>query len=177
MKEAIGGGWLFTLVIAFVALFACFISVSVNYSKCYKVKDEILNAIEKGHGVNEETITNINSYLADVTYRSKGECPKDGNCWYRFSVNNNKNTASYAADTNYCIAKHSVVSKVSDTKNKNYASTNGAIGHPESAYYSVAVFFRFDMPVIGDMFQIDVTGETSLIYLTNDKLLNSGRCA
>ena len=39
MKEAIGGTWVFGIFIAFIALFTSFMSISANYSKCYKVKD------------------------------------------------------------------------------------------------------------------------------------------
>ncbi len=42
MKEAIGGTWLFTLVIAFLAVFTTFVSITTNYSRTYKIKDEII---------------------------------------------------------------------------------------------------------------------------------------
>ena len=42
MKEAFGGFSLFNIVIVFVLLFAGYISMSINYSKAYNVKNEIL---------------------------------------------------------------------------------------------------------------------------------------
>ena len=50
------------------------------------------------------------------------------------------------------------------TKNK----ISGVIGHPESAYYSVAGFFRLDWPILNSFFNINITGETSIIYNVND---------
>ena len=40
MKESIGGFSLFNIVIVFVILFTGYISLSINYSKAYNVKNE-----------------------------------------------------------------------------------------------------------------------------------------
>ena len=39
MKEAVGGFSLFTIVIAFVVIFTGYISLSINYSKAYNVRE------------------------------------------------------------------------------------------------------------------------------------------
>jgi hypothetical protein len=59
MKEAIGGTSLFLIVIVILSAFAMYISLSVNWSTAYKVKDEIIFYIEKNRGVNENTIRDI----------------------------------------------------------------------------------------------------------------------
>lgn len=167
MKEAIGGGWLFTIVIVFIALFAGFISLSVNYSKCYKVKDEIINTIERQHGINDDSLKKINDYLLNIGYRNSGGCPKDGHCWIGFSVGNDVSRVTrYGSRTNFCVRK----SKVNDVEqNGNSLSTNVAIGHPESSYYSVAVFFALNVPIINSFFSTTIRGETSQIYNTSDQ--------
>lgn len=163
MKEAIGGTWLFGLVITFVALFTTFVSVSTNYSRCYKIKDEILLAIERNHGVNKDTLSTISSYLSGIGYSSKGDCPDDGDCWNGFTIGWDNPTSTSSA--NYCISKHSVTRKYKDG---DAIQTNGPIGHPESAYYEVIVFFRIDWPILNRFFNIKISGETSIIYLIND---------
>lgn len=162
MKEAIGGSWLFLIVITFVTLFACFISLSVNWSKCYKVKDEILFLIEKNHGLNSGTLTEVNEYLTDIGYRSTGKCPSgsDG-CWYGFSYSNN--SGHTMSNPNYCVQKHVVGAT--------------AIGHPTTAYYSVKVFFKLDVPVIGDIIKLTVDGETSNIANVKDTLIKNANCS
>ena len=45
MREAIGGTWLFGLVITFIVFFASFLAVSINYSKAFNVKNNIVDII------------------------------------------------------------------------------------------------------------------------------------
>lgn len=96
MKEAIGGTWIYVIVLAFIALFTCFVSVSTNYSRCFKIKDEILTTIEIYHGLNQQSVTRINDYLTGIGYSSEGNCPNDGNCWYGFSTSNDNGPSGYA---------------------------------------------------------------------------------
>ena len=39
----------------------------------------------------------------------------------------------------------------------------------DKTYYSVEVFFRLDLPVLGDIFTFSVTGETMSIYFANNE--------
>ena len=47
MRESIGGAWLVGIVITFVVLFTSYLALSVNYSKAFKVKNEIISLIAK----------------------------------------------------------------------------------------------------------------------------------
>lgn len=158
MKEAIGGSWLLTIVVVFVVVFACYMSVSINYSKSYKVKDQILFYIEQYGGVNDSSTTAIKNYLGEVGYRTTGKCPSD-NDWIGFNFN-----AGIGSPNSFCIQKHCVY--------------RAAIGHPKTAYYSVKVFFKMDMPVIGDVVKFTLDGETSFVVIPNEKkeLLKNPTC-
>lgn len=156
MKEAIGGSWLFTIVIVFVAIFATYVSISTNYTRSYKVKDEILSSIEKNRGITSEALEEINGYLLETGYRSTGTCPS-GSCWYGFSVKNNDRIVDYGKDINFCVKKNTVAVK--------------SIGHPNTAYYSIVVFFKLDMPVLREAFQINVEGETSQLVFNVEDLI------
>ena len=46
MREAIGGTWLFGLVITFIVFFASFLAISINYSKAFNVKKNINEIIK-----------------------------------------------------------------------------------------------------------------------------------
>ena len=74
MKEAIGGTWLFGIVITFIVFFTTFVSFSANSSRTFKVKDEILTIIELYKGVNSNTVKKINSRMKDLGYASTGVC-------------------------------------------------------------------------------------------------------
>lgn len=160
MKEAIGGTWLFGLVVAFVVLFTTFISVSTNYSRCFRIKDDILSIIEHFHGVNRESLEAINQNLTSIGYSSSGTCPDDGTCWVGYDTSGD--ISGFGSNRNYCISRHLI------TKESTKEGISGPIGHPESAYYSVAVFFRLNWPILNSFFDINITGETSIIYNVND---------
>ena len=167
MKEAIGGTWLFGIVIVFIMIFATIISVSVNWSRAYKVKDEIINQIEKNNGFNEDTKAAIDEYIGGLGYRSTGECPDDGDVWYGVVADGSSPSRSkgYRGKNgkNYCLKRNDIVRKEKNSKGQ-CVTVVGAIGLPESAYYSVAVFFKLDMPIIGSIFEFNITGETSTLY-------------
>ena len=52
MREAIGGAWLFGLVITFIVFFASFLAISVNFSRAFNIKNEIVDMVEKYEGNN-----------------------------------------------------------------------------------------------------------------------------
>lgn len=166
MKESIGGTWLFGLVIAFVVMFTTFVSVSTNYSRCFKIKDDMLAIIEYYHGVNDQSLSAINEMLVSIGYSSTGECPTDGNsCWFGYSTSS-LGASGYGGNINYCIAKHKITKQA--TFDGTQLDYEGALGHPESAYYQVIVFFRLDWPILRQIMEINIDGETSIIYLLND---------
>lgn len=175
MKESIGGTWIFTIVIAFLALFTTFVSVSTNYSRIYKIKDEVLTALERNHGINENSIATINAYMKGTGYSSTGKCPSD-RCWYGFKTSGD--ARSYhkigTGEANYCITKYKVTS---NSREENKIYTDGPIGHPPSAYYGVVLFFKLEWPILRSVFSINITGETSMIYMVQDyEYIQEGNC-
>ena len=166
MKEAIGGTWLFGIVITFIVFFTTFISVSTNYSRTFKVKDEILSIVEFYKGVNTKSIAKINDRLDTLGYYTRGACvdnsgeqkssSKKYSNWLGFSTRSVSSTMN-SRNSNYCIRRYTVSAK-----------NDGPIGHPTSAYYQVVVFFKLDWPIIGSIFNVRVDGETSIIHMHED---------
>ena len=165
MKEAVGGTWLFGIVITFIVFFTCYVSMSTNYAKSFKVKDEILLTIEHYKGVNQKSIKRINAYLKEIGYFSKGKCGGYGNDstsprsnfshWLAFK-SNSTNLAS-VNDAHYCIRR------------SKFASGDSDAGHPRSAHYQTVVFFTLDWPIIGAIINVRIEGETSIIHMNTDE--------
>ena len=139
MKDAIGGGLLFNLVIIFVvAIVVLFIS-SLAYSKAYKVKNRIIEIIEKygyyDSNSESDVAKEIQQDLALIGYPTTitRECPAG-----------NLNGSSYR----YCVYKK----ETKDAKEKDY-----------SYYYEVVTYVYFDFPIIEDILQLEVKGETKLL--------------
>ena len=47
MREVIGGTWLTQLVIVIMFVFVAFLALSMNYSKAFRVKNEVISFVEK----------------------------------------------------------------------------------------------------------------------------------
>ena len=146
MREAIGGTWITQLVIVFIFLFVAFLTLSMNYSKAFKVKNEVTTIVEKKGGISDDSIQIINNYLNSSGYKEKGVCETGF-----YGVNITKDKPAWKevkkgdkTRYNYCIAK---VRAVSPNYNKK-------------AYYEVILFFKFNLPVIGDIFTFNVHGQT-----------------
>ena len=145
MRESIGGAWILGIVMTFIVLFASFLAISINYSKAFKVKNNVVDLIEKNEGMTNQTVDDIYGYLRSQGYILKGRCSGGYKGFDMGGESTNPN------ESLYCVKKE----KVNDTAlNK--------------AYYSVEVFFRLDLPIFGDIFTFKVSGETMSIYFAED---------
>jgi len=111
MRESIGSTWILQLVIVFILLFVGFLTLSLGYSKSYKVKNETLSVIEKYEGLTVDAVKIINNYLEYNNYDAKGKCEDD--TWY--GLDNLTVTTLEKANPNkkyyYCIKKRIVKNK------------------------------------------------------------------
>ena len=79
MKESIGESWTIQLIAAFVLLFVAFLSLMIAYSRCFKVKNEVVSIIEKYETL-EKSKSIISDYMDAAGYTGTGTCKinKDG---------------------------------------------------------------------------------------------------
>lgn len=168
MRTAIGSTWIYQLVIIFILLFVSFLILSLTYSKNYKTKNEIINIIEKYEGVNSKSIQIINNYLIYNNYGTKGSCPTTGN-W--MGVTDLKSTKLEKTRSGvkyyYCLNKkwHKSSSKTDSTSSLHVKS---------KMYYQTKTFFKFNLPVLGDLYTFTVDGTTNDIFEGTD-LFSSAR--
>lgn len=157
MREAIGATWIMSIVIAFIALFSGYLAFSVNYSKAFKVKDGIVDRIEKHNGVNNAAINDINDMMTSVGYSSKGKCSvyfnDSGLAYIGVTSNVVDSHPSSSSTYNYCIQKI------------NALNTSGQLS---AAYYKVYVFFSLSIPILNNSSLLDVSGETTVIYFPEE---------
>lgn len=152
MRESIGTTWILQLVIVFILLFVSFLTLSLNYSKAYKTKNEMLSIIEKYEGLNSDSIKIINNYLSYNNYKVKSKCPTDG-IWYgQTDISGNNGVLEQAVsnkDYYYCVRKRS-----SNRYHYYY-------------FYEVKVFLTFNIPIFGDFAKFTINGSTADV-LTKD---------
>ena len=119
MREAIGGISIFQIVIFFILLFTGVMCLTINHSKAFGVKDEIITIIENeplgststsSFGLSESTMDKIAEHLKDAGYRITGNCP-NGYQGYNREGNPTNNDASF------CIKANKVEDKFYKEKN------------------------------------------------------------
>lgn len=154
MRESIGGTWLMSIVIVFIVLFTSFLALSVNYSKAFKVKNGIINILEKGQGLNNKTSQEISDYLSTAGYAVYGSCDTNEKGCMK------SNSAGASSKYKYCI----------------YANQGNGTdlfgGEKVKTYYKVKVFFRIDLPIVGNILTFPISGETKTIYTSSNNVTN-----
>ena len=156
MREAIGGNWLFNIVIFFVILFTGYLCLSINHTKAFNVKDDIVKIIERDNGFeslnsvnvnNNDTIKKIVNSLQEFGYRSHNTCPNDdgGRIWYGF----NREGMRDDNNASFCIRE------INATNDEGLLNTR---------YYQVVVFYQLDLPIFNNLFRFQLKGDTKLLY-------------
>ena len=162
MRSAVGGIWLYGMVITFILFFVAFLAITANYTKAYRVKNEVVSFIEREEGMTNRSVGLINGYLQSNAHFAKGSCDTDKGWAGVWDLNS---TGSAGLDINpggkkyyYCIRKM----KVKDDPL-----------HPNKVYYEVKLFFAFDIPVLGSFLNMNVYGTTGQIVnpAKEDKLV------
>ena len=145
MRESYGGTWITGLVISFTFIFAAFLALSINYSKAFRVKNEALSIIEKSGGVTNNARKTIARFLLNNNYRTTGKC--DG---YDYGVQvkslNEYNITKVDNGKKYSFCVSKVKSVAPNFSNR--------------AFYEVKLFFKFNLPVLGDFSTFSVKGQT-----------------
>lgn len=133
MKEALGTSVVFNLMMVFLGVIIAILIGSVAYSKGFKVRNRIIDIIEKNNGYNEQAAIDIANDLKKLGYRvtdNKDCASRDGN----YGIKND--------EYNYCIY--------------TYSTSKGD-------YFGVTVFIQLDLPLIGKYINLPVYGETRVM--------------
>ena len=147
MRESMGGLWLFGIVITFIVLFVSFIAYSISYTRAFKVKNEIINYIERAEGftqydgdvrqVTDDELRTMTNPPVEVQAYLQAK-----NVGYNYSLSEQVDCSigDYGAMQagGYCI--------------KRFCPNNE---NGQQIYYKVTTFITFKIPV---------TGETKTLY-------------
>lgn len=169
MRESIGGLWLFSIVITFIVLFVSFLAYSISYTRAFKVKNEIINYIERAEGftTTEGDIRNISSdELKGMAANNTATVDilaylQVQNVGYNYSIAEQISCNDYDYGHNqtggYCLKRYCP------------GGDNG-----EMIYYKVTTFVAFKIPVLNFIFKIPISGETKSLYY--DRASDKGWC-
>ena len=147
MKAVSESTWTFQIIIFFILIFACFLVLVLSYNKAYTIKNRTLSIIEKYEGITPTSAELLNDYISNKGYTNKGKCP-DGwmgaiNLQGDFELAKTNNTYYY------CFKEESKNNKV---------------------YYDIKVFYKFNLPIIGDIMNYQIDGTTKTFLGADDRI-------
>lgn len=146
-----GGVFSLEFIIVFLLILNGYMAFNVNYTKAFRVKNEIRSIIQKNEGLTDSAMDQIEEYMNKVNYtQSQGfndYCQNKG-----MYTCNTKNNRYFCMDV---------------TTSEKYGRNSQ--GYKIAAYYSVTTFVDINIPIINKFFDrlgglFAVNGETSLIY-------------
>lgn len=143
MKSTVTTSETFKYILLFTFLFAAFLALAITYNRVYKLKNESISIFEKYEGVTTKSLNIVNNYLKNNGYNTKGQCKvgeygvSDLNGTTYQKVNN------ASAKYYYCLSDYVV-------KDENY----------DKVYYQIKLFYKFNLPFLGELFTFTINGET-----------------
>ena len=186
MREAIGGTWLFGIVILFIALFASFLAYSISYTRAFNTKNEIINLIERSEGYTSCT----KGQTDEDQNGDKGACEVKNMTNEELAANKSVEAQAYykiikagynysAAETIDCRSvghaeKDAMPGGYCVTKYCQKADDGSGLGLDSqySTYYKVTTFIALRLPVVNIVFNIPISGETRTIYYDSGDILD-----
>lgn len=144
MRESIGTTWTFGLVLTFILLFSAFLSLAINYSRVFKVKNETLSILEKYEGYTTTSRDIINKYLKYSGYNGTGSCP-----------------TGYAGESSL---DNKGLNMTTSKKNAYCIKQNGN-------QYDIILFFNFNLPIFGQLGGFNIAGQTKQINISPKNLV------
>ncbi|MBQ9181763.1 MAG: hypothetical protein IJ134_03930 [Bacilli bacterium] len=153
MKESIGNTLILNIVIVFVIVFIGLFVTSITYSKGYKVKNRMIEIIEKKYPTCGSDIDDCNKSIMNQIELELNKIGYRG-AYGNYSKQTCENHLKIPENVDYSV-------KFSDKYQVCFAliNTKGRDNNPY-VYYAVNAYMYLDLPVIGDRLQIPVRGES-----------------
>lgn len=148
MRESISNAYVFMIVITIIGLCSVIVISSLSYSKTFKIKNRIIEIIEKNGEYNNAAEEEINILLKQSGYphaKSGDTCPKGrGESVGGFSdAESGVEAINKINSYRYCIYRHKTV---------------------KGNYYSVIMYMSFELPLLGDFMKLEfpLHGDTKI---------------
>lgn len=143
MKDATSTTWSTQIIIIFIFIFACFLTLILSYSKAYTIKNRVLTILEKYEGVTSESAEILNNFALEHSYQTMGKCPTyiEGEKWFG------------------AIDMHGAYEPVQQGKEYYYCLKSGTANNGDK-YFNVIFFFKFNLPFLGSIATYKIKGTT-----------------
>lgn len=148
MRDSINGLWLLGIVMVLMVFLIAFVAISLNYSNAFRMKSEMVNIVEQYNGINPTTVQKLEGIASSYGYRVTNKCKQVENA-QRLGIKDGYVTKDPRDAQEMCVFMTSYDSNCGNGYNcdKKYV-------------YEINVFFSFDLPLFGNIFNFTVSGET-----------------
>lgn len=149
MRSSIGTALLSNIIIVFLVVMITFLVGALSYTKAYRIKNNVINLIEREKGFNA---TKVDEMLSEIGYRvvdNTGVTCEDV-----------RSGAKGPYEPGYLVSGNTM-------KKYRYCVYRYTFPQPDgtNAYvYSVTTYMYFDIPLIGSMLEFPIRGETKTLY-------------
>lgn len=145
MREAISDSYIFAIVITIIGVCSIIIISSLSYSKTYKIKNRIVEIIEKYQTYDDIVETEIDQFLKEAGYKIRNDsshCPQ-GRGPKVTGYDSGYEAINTLNNYKYCIYRYNTV---------------------KGPYYSVVAYMAFEFPLISDFIKLEfpIYGDTKV---------------
>lgn len=167
MKESMGGIPILQIVIIFIILFAGIMGLTINHSKAFGVRDEIITIIESENAnslsdkLSNDTIEKIVDHLKEAGYRSTKHCPDNDYVGYDREGNETSGDAAFCIKA---IDVSETYKRDINAKCKNGKCVVIDYSFPAMYYYDVVLFYELNIPALNQLMKFDMKGSTRIVF-------------
>lgn len=149
MSDATGQAGLLNIMLAIIAIIIVLLAGSISYSKSFRVKNRIIDIIEKHNSYDMAAREEVEQTLSKLGYRTASRSDyntlcKDVDGFVKVNL-----TSNYL----YCVYT------TSDSNNYIYT-------------YKVVAYMYFDIPFLSNTIKIPVSGMTKTLYKDDTKTVD-----
>ena len=161
MRDAISGAMTLEIIVIFMIIINCYLAFSVNYTKAFRVKNEIRSIVEKNEGLTCSAMSQINDLMLNTNYKM------------------NPQFETWCTNNGYSVATTNAGSFCYKYQKIDISGTSDEESLYKGAYYTIATFVNIDIPLINNVLPFTgnlflVKGETAQIYSSGNDSEISG---
>ena len=149
MSDATGQAGLLNIMLSIIAIIIVLLAGSIAYSKSFRVKNRIVDIIEKHNSYDKDAREEIEQTLSKLGYRTTNRSDYNTLCKEVDGFERVNLTSNYL----YCVYT------TNDSNDNVYT-------------YKVVAYMYFDIPFLSNTIKIPVSGMTKTLYSDNTKTVD-----
>ena len=160
MSEGLGGTVVLVIIVVSIVFISAYLAYNVNYTKAFRMKDKIIDTIEKYDGNCQSSCKNeINKYASDIGYENALKAGGCSNLPYKpaEASSSDDDTSSHG----YCIYK------LDEPRHYNGGDGEGKYQTKPGYYYRAVTRINIQIPIVQNIFDLGalyVTGDTKVFH-------------